>query len=91
MKVQPTELEKIFANDQQRMNWQNTQIVHTVQYQKQNPIKKMDRVSKYLNRHTYGQKAPKKMLNITIYKINANQNYNEVSPHISGHYQKHYK
>ena len=34
-----------------------------------------------------------KMLNITHYQRNANQNYNEVSPHTSqnGHHQKIYK
>ena len=32
-------------------------------------------------RHTDGQKAHEKMLNITNYQRNANQNYNEVSPH----------
>ena len=39
------------------------------------------------------QKAYEKMLNITIYWRNANQNYNEVPPHIgqNGHHQKFYK
>ena len=32
-------------------------------------------------RHTDGQEAPEKLLNITDYYRNANQNYNEVSPH----------
>ena len=53
----------------------------------------MGRISKQTfrqRRHTDGQE---KMLNITDYQINANQNYNEVSPHISqnGQYQKVYK
>ena len=41
-------------------------------------------------RHTDGQETQEKMLNITNYTRNANQNYNEVSPHTSqnGHYQK---
>ena len=34
-------------------------------------------------RHTGGQKALEKMLNITNYQRNVNQNYNEVSPHTS--------
>ena len=40
-------------------------------------------------RHTDGQKAHENMLNITNYWRNANQNYKEVSFHISpnGHYQ----
>ena len=43
-------------------------------------------------RHTDGQEAHEKMLNITNQR-NANQNYNEVSPHTSqnGHHQKVYK
>ena len=41
-------------------------------------------------RHTDGQEAHEEMLNITNYQRNANQNYNEVSPHAgqNGHYQK---
>ena len=40
--------------------------------------------------HTDDQKAHEKMLNITNYQGNANQNYNEVSPHTgqNGHHQK---
>ena len=38
----------------------------------------------------YGQKAHEKLLNITNYQKNANQNHNEVSSHTSqnGHHQK---
>ena len=32
-------------------------------------------------RHTHDQEAHEKLLNISNYQINANQNYNEVSPH----------
>ena len=44
-------------------------------------------------RHTHAQEAHEKMLNITNFKRNANQHYNEVLPHISqsSHYQKVYK
>ena len=44
-------------------------------------------------RHTDGQEAHEKMLNITNYQRNANQNCNEVSPHTgqNGHHQKIYK
>ena len=57
----------------------------------------------YLHMHAYmhhkksleggGQKAHEKMLNITNYQRNANQNYSEVSPHTgqNGHHQKVYK
>ena len=41
---------------------------------------------------TSGQQVHEKVLNITNYQRNANQNYNELSPHSgqSGHYQKVY-
>ena len=41
-------------------------------------------------RHTDGQQTHEKMLNVTHYQRNANQNYNDVSPHKSqnGHYKK---
>ena len=44
-------------------------------------------------RHTDGQEAHEKMLNIPNYQRNANQNHNEVSPHTSqnGQPQKVYK
>ena len=44
-------------------------------------------------RHTDGKHTHEKMLNITNYQRNANQNYNEVLLHISqnGHHQKIYK
>ena len=44
-------------------------------------------------RHTAGQQAYEKMLNITNLLGDANQNHNEVSSHISqnGHYQKVYR
>ena len=40
-------------------------------------------------RYTAGQEAHEKMLNITHFLRNANQNYNEVSPHANqnGHHQ----
>ena len=44
----------------------------------------------FLQRHTDGQQTHVKMLNITCYQRNANQNYNEISPHTgqNGHHQK---
>ena len=44
-------------------------------------------------RHTDGQEAHEKMLNIANYWRNANQNYNETLPHISqnDHHRKDYK
>ena len=43
--------------------------------------------------HTDAQKAHEKILNITNYQRNANENYNEVAPHTSynGLHQKIYK
>ena len=43
--------------------------------------------------HTEGQQTYEKMLNITNYQRNANQNYNEGSPHTGqkDHQQKIYK
>ena len=53
----------------------------------------MDTKAKYIflqRRHTDGQEAHEKMLNITNYWRNANQSYNEITPHTSqnGHHQK---
>ena len=47
----------------------------------------------FLQRHTDGQQACEKMLNTANYQRNANQNYNEVSPHTSqnGYGEKVYK
>ena len=44
----------------------------------------------FQRRHTDGQEAHEKMLNITNYQGNANQNYNEVPPHTNqnGHHGK---
>ena len=44
-------------------------------------------------RHTEGQKAQEKILNIVNYQKNENQNYNEVSPHNgeNGSHQKVYR
>ena len=41
-------------------------------------------------RHTDGQEAHEKLLNITNYQRNANQNFNEAAPHTgqNGHHQK---
>ena len=44
----------------------------------------------FLSRHTDGQQAHKKMLNITNHQGNANQNHNEIPPHTcqNCYYQK---
>ena len=58
--------------------------------------KKMGRRSKQTflqRRHTDDQQVHGKMLKISNYQTNANQNYNEVEPHTSqnGHHGKTYK
>ena len=69
------------------INCQNMQIVRAAQYQKQTNKQSNQKVggrSKWTflqRRHTDGQEVHKKLLNITNYQRNANQNYNEVSPH----------
>ena len=42
----------------------------------------------FLQRHTDGQQAHEKMLNIANYQRNVNQNYNELPPHTdqNGHH-----
>ena len=57
-----------------------------IQLNKKNkqPNQKMGRRPKQTfskERHTDGQQAHEKMLNIANYQRNANQNYNEVPPH----------
>ena len=64
------------------MNLQNIQTVHAVQNQKnEQPNQKMGGTLKQIllqRRHTDGQEVHEKMLNITNYLRNANQNYGEV-------------
>ena len=96
MKRHPTEWEKISAKEVIYKGLiSNMQKAHTAQYQKYNQAnEKMGRRSKQAflqRRHTDSQEAHEKMLIITNYQLNSNQNYkNEVSSHIgqNGHYQK---
>ena len=98
-KRQPTEWEKTFGNKatDKRINLQNTHAAHAAQYQKiKQPNPKMGRRAKQTflqRRYTDWQQTHERMLNITNYQRNANQNYNEVSPHTgpNGHHQKIYK
>ena len=46
----------------------------------------------FQRKYTNGQQIDKKVLNVNNYQENANQNYDEISPHTcqNGYYQKKY-
>ena len=94
VKRQPSEWEKIIANETttaaattQRINFQNMQAAHTTQCQKNKQLnQKMGKRPKQTflqRRHTDGYQTHEKMLNITHYQRNVNQNHNEVPFHAS--------
>ena len=87
--MQSTKWEKIFASDVTDKGLVSKiykQLMRFNIIKTNNPIKKMGRRTKYTflqRRHIDGQQAHEKMFNITNFQRNANQNYNEVSPHTS--------
>ena len=98
MKRQPTEWEKIFANDATHKALISKIYKQLIQlYVKKNkqPNQTMGwpKLIFFQRSHIDGQKAHEKMLNTSNYQGNANQNYNELSPQTgqNGHHQKVYK
>ena len=87
MKRRPSECEKIFANKATKDQFpKDTDSLWSYISKIQTIKTKMGRRPKQTflqRRHIDGQQTHEKMLNITNYQRNVNQNYNEVSPHSS--------
>ena len=98
MKRQPSEWEKIIANettDKGLISRIYKQLIQLNSRKTNNPVKKWE---KDLNKHfskedIHMANKHEKMLNVAHYWRNANENNNETPPHTShnGHHQKVYK
>ena len=88
MKRQPTEWEKIFANDMTDkglISKIHKQLIQLNIIKTKNPILKISRITKqtfFQIKYTDSQQAHEKMLNIANHQRNANQNHNEISSRI---------
>ena len=99
MKRQPSEWEKIIANETTDKGLISKMYKQFIQLNPQrNQTTSSKSGKKYLNRHFSKEDIQvankrEKITNIAHYQRNADQNYNEISPHISqnGHHQKVYK
>ena len=99
VKRQPSEWEKIRANeatDKELISKIYKQLLQLNYRKNKRPNQKMGQRTKQTflqRRHTDGLQTHEKMLNITHYQRNANQNHNEVPSHASqnGCYQNVYK
>ena len=90
MKRQPTEWEKILANEATKTGFISKIYNHLMQLnirKKTTQSKNRQNIYTFLQRRqTDDQKAHENMLNINNYYRNVNQNYNEISPHTSENY-----